>query len=51
MAIINRSVRSAIPPEQAIEKLSAFARMYGTSIPVTNVAITTKLNGSSLLIK
>ena len=40
-AMIKRSVRSAIPPEQEIPKLSALARIYGTSNPVTRVAKTT----------
>jgi hypothetical protein len=49
--IINRSVRSAIPPEHSIPKHSALARIYGTNIPVTKVTITTIASESSLLIR
>jgi hypothetical protein len=40
-AMINRSVRSAIPTVQLIPKDSAFARIYGTRNPKTMVAMIT----------
>jgi hypothetical protein len=48
--MMSLSVRSAIPTEHSIPKLSAFALMYGVRKPVTSVANPRYERGSSAAI-